>query len=57
MNSGGDTSKIKLYPLEKTAKPYSCHYTGITRLVKRREGKKGDFFKAGRFVLFLCFQV
>lgn len=57
MNSGADTSKIKLYPLEKTAKPYSCHYTGITRLVKRREGEKGDFFKAGRFVLFLCFQV
>lgn len=36
--------KIKLYPLEKTANPYSCHYSGIIRLVKREGGKKKVIF-------------
>lgn len=33
--------KIKLYLLEKNAKPYSCHYAGIIRLVKVGGGGGG----------------
>lgn len=48
--------KIKLYPLEKTTKPYSCHYTGITRLAKRREGKKEIFLKPVDLFFFFAFR-